>query len=62
MSDWKGAFVAPFYTLKLTLAWLLVGFPLPWGFWMTVNSATALFQQRSARRHQAASPFFCAAR
>ncbi|WP_281408558.1 MULTISPECIES: hypothetical protein [unclassified Mesorhizobium] len=44
MSDWKGAFAAPFYTLKLTLAWLLVGFPLLWGFWMTINSAMALFQ------------------
>ena len=36
--------MAPFYTLKRTLAWLLVGFPLLWGFWMTVNSAMALFQ------------------
>lgn len=44
MSDWKGALVAPFYTLKLMLAWLLVGIPLPWGVWMTVNSAMALFQ------------------
>ena len=44
MSDGKGAFVAPFYTLKLTLAWLLVGIPLLWWVWMTVNSAMALFQ------------------
>ena len=40
----KGPSWPLFYTLKLTLAWLLVGFPLPWGFWMTVNSAMALFQ------------------
>jgi hypothetical protein len=31
-------------SIKLTLAWLLVGIPLVWGFWMTLVSATALFQ------------------
>lgn len=31
-------------SLKLTLAWLLVGIPLVWGFWMTLMSAAALFQ------------------
>ncbi|ESZ25355.1 hypothetical protein X734_20650 [Mesorhizobium sp. L2C084A000] len=31
-------------SIKLTLSWLLVGIPLVWGFWMTLVSATALFQ------------------
>jgi hypothetical protein len=31
-------------SIKLTLAWLLVGIPLVWGLWTTVNSAMALFQ------------------
>jgi hypothetical protein len=30
--------------LKLTLAWLLVGIPLVWGFWTTVVSAVPLFR------------------
>ncbi|WP_137930051.1 MFS transporter small subunit [Mesorhizobium comanense] len=30
--------------IKLTLAWLLVGIPLVWGFWMTLMSAAALFR------------------
>ena len=44
MSDWKGPSWPLFIRFKLTLASLLVGFPLLWGFWMTVKSATALFQ------------------
>lgn len=31
-------------TVKLTLAWLLVGIPLVWGFWTTLVSAGALFK------------------
>lgn len=30
--------------IKLLLAWLLVGIPLVWGFWMTLVSALPLFQ------------------
>lgn len=28
---------------QLALAWLLVGIPLVWGFWMTLGNAMALF-------------------
>lgn len=31
-------------SVKLILAWLLVGIPLLWGFWTTLVSAAALFQ------------------
>ncbi|TPI51797.1 hypothetical protein FJ959_17945 [Mesorhizobium sp. B2-2-4] len=31
-------------SVKLVLAWLLVGIPLLWGFWTTLVSAAALFQ------------------
>jgi hypothetical protein len=44
MGDWKGAFVAPFYTLKLTLALAARRLSAALGFWMTVDSAMALFQ------------------
>lgn len=30
-------------TTHLVLAWLLVGIPLVWGFWMTLGNAMALF-------------------
>lgn len=31
-------------TTSLALAWLLVGVPLLWGFWMTLGNAMALFR------------------
>ncbi len=31
-------------SIKLLLAWLLVGVPLVWGFWMTLVSALPLFR------------------
>lgn len=31
-------------SIKLVLAWLLVGIPLAWGFLMTLASALPLFQ------------------
>jgi len=34
----------PDYTLKLVLAWGLVGIPLLWGVFKTVQNALTLFQ------------------
>jgi hypothetical protein len=31
-------------SIKLILAWLLVGIPLIWGLWMTIVSALPLFR------------------
>jgi len=35
--------MTPDYTLKLVLAWALVGIPLLWGVFKTVQNALALF-------------------
>jgi hypothetical protein len=32
------------YTVQLALAWLLVGVPLLWGIWKTLQNALQLFQ------------------
>jgi hypothetical protein len=32
------------YTVRLVLAWLLVGIPLVWGVWTTLLNAMKLFQ------------------
>ncbi len=31
-------------TAQLAVAWLLVGLPLLWGFWMTLGNAMKLFE------------------
>jgi hypothetical protein len=32
------------YTIQVVLAWLLVGIPLVWGVWNTLENAMQLFQ------------------